>query len=36
LQGEITRFRGIERGCRHAESYIRHVQSPDFALPLVS
>ncbi len=34
LQEQITRLRGIERGCRHAESYIRHVQSPDFELPL--
>jgi LmbE family N-acetylglucosaminyl deacetylase len=34
LQERVTLFRGIERGCRHAESYIRHVQSPDFVLPL--
>jgi len=34
LQEQITRLRGIERGCRHAESFIRHVQSPDFVLPL--
>jgi N-acetylglucosamine malate deacetylase 1 len=34
LQEQVTRLRGIERGCRHAESYIRHVQSPDFELPL--
>ena len=27
-------MRGIESGRRHAEGYIRHVQSPDFALPL--
>jgi N-acetylglucosamine malate deacetylase 1 len=33
LQEQITRMRGIERGCRHAESFIRHVQSPDFVLP---
>jgi N-acetylglucosamine malate deacetylase 1 len=33
LQEQITRLRGIERGCRHAEGYIRHVQSPDLALP---
>lgn len=34
LQEQVTRLRGIESGHRHAESYIRHVQSPDFALPL--
>jgi LmbE family N-acetylglucosaminyl deacetylase len=34
LQEQVTRLRGIERGVRHAESFIRHVQSPDFALPL--
>jgi LmbE family N-acetylglucosaminyl deacetylase len=34
LQERVTRLRGLERGCRQAESYIRHVQSPDFALPL--
>ncbi len=34
LQEQVTRLRGIERGCRHAEGYIRHVQSPDFELPL--
>jgi N-acetylglucosamine malate deacetylase 1 len=33
LQEQITRFRGIERRCRHAEGFIRHSQSPDFALP---
>jgi LmbE family N-acetylglucosaminyl deacetylase len=36
LQGQVTRLRGIERGVRQAEGFIRHVQSPDFALPLVS
>jgi LmbE family N-acetylglucosaminyl deacetylase len=36
LQETVTRMRGIERGCKQAEGYIRHVQSPDFALPLVS
>ncbi len=36
LQGLVTRMRGIESGHAHAEAYIRHVQSPDFALPLVS
>ena len=35
LQEQVTRLRGIERGVRCAEGYIRHVQSPDFALPLV-
>jgi N-acetylglucosamine malate deacetylase 1 len=34
LQEQVTRLRGIESGHGHAESYIRHVQSPDFALPL--
>jgi len=34
LQEQITRLRGIERGCRHAEGYIRHIQNNDFALPL--
>jgi hypothetical protein len=33
LQGHVTRMRGIESGHRQAEAYIRHVQSPDFALP---
>ena len=36
LQEQITRMRGIESGHRHAESFIRHVQSPDFNLPLLS
>jgi LmbE family N-acetylglucosaminyl deacetylase len=36
LQEQVTRLRGIERGVRQAEGFIRHVQSPDFALPLVS
>jgi N-acetylglucosamine malate deacetylase 1 len=35
LQQQVTRMRGIESGHREAESYIRHVQSRDFALPLV-
>jgi LmbE family N-acetylglucosaminyl deacetylase len=35
LQEQVMRLRGIESGHRHAESFIRHVQSPDFALPLV-
>jgi LmbE family N-acetylglucosaminyl deacetylase len=33
LQEQVTRFRGIERGVRQAEAYIRHLQSPDIALP---
>jgi LmbE family N-acetylglucosaminyl deacetylase len=34
LQEQVTRLRGIESGHRQAEAYIRHVQSPDFVLPL--
>jgi LmbE family N-acetylglucosaminyl deacetylase len=34
LQEQITLMRGIERGCRYAESYVRHIQSSDFGLPL--
>jgi LmbE family N-acetylglucosaminyl deacetylase len=33
LQSHVMTMRGIESGHRHAEAYIRHVQSPDFALP---
>ena len=36
LQETITRMRGIERGTAQAEGFIRHVQSPDFTLPLLS
>ena len=36
LQDHVSRMRGIESGHRQAEAYIRHIQSPDFALPLVS
>jgi len=36
LQETVTRMRGIERGTAQAEGFIRHVQSPDFALPLIS
>ncbi len=36
LQEQVMRMRGIESGHRHAESFIRHVQSPDFMLPLLS
>jgi LmbE family N-acetylglucosaminyl deacetylase len=35
LQEQVTRLRGIERGCGQAESFIRHIQSPDFGLPLI-
>jgi hypothetical protein len=31
---EVSRFRGDECGRKHAEAFIRHVQSPDQALPL--
>jgi N-acetylglucosamine malate deacetylase 1 len=34
LQEQVTRLRGIESGRQHAEGFIRHVQSPDFDLPL--
>jgi LmbE family N-acetylglucosaminyl deacetylase len=34
LQEQVTRLRGIESGHRQAEAFIRHIQSPDFALPL--
>ena len=36
LAGAGHAMRGIESGHRHAEAFIRHVQSPDFALPLIS
>ena len=36
LQETVTRMRGIERGTAHAEGFIRHVQSPDFSLPVIS
>ncbi|MGO8678376.1 MAG: PIG-L deacetylase family protein [Limisphaerales bacterium] len=36
LQETVARMRGIESGHRLAEGYIRHVQSPDFALPMAS
>src|SRR5512140_2100873 len=35
LQEMVTRLRGIESGDRQAEGFIRHIQSPDFALPLL-
>ena len=31
---EVSRFRGDECGRKHAEAFIRHVQSPDGGLPL--
>jgi LmbE family N-acetylglucosaminyl deacetylase len=34
LQELVTRMRGIESGHKQAEGYIRHVQSPDFGLPM--
>ena len=33
LQESVMRLRGIESGHKHAEAYIRLVQSPDFGLP---
>ncbi len=33
LQEQVARFRGIERGVRQAEAFIRLVQGPDVALP---
>ena len=33
VQDRVTRMRGLERGCRHAEGFIRHVQGPDLDLP---
>lgn len=36
LQAMVTRMRGVESGHPQAEGYIRHVQSPDFALPMTS
>jgi N-acetylglucosamine malate deacetylase 1 len=34
LQEAVTKFRGLESGYSQAEGFIRHVQSPDFGLPL--
>jgi len=34
LQELVTRLRGIESGHKQAEGFIRHIQSPDFALPM--
>lgn len=36
LQELVTRMRGTERGHQQAEGFIRHIQSPDFTLPLAS
>jgi LmbE family N-acetylglucosaminyl deacetylase len=33
LQKTITQMRGIEFGCKHAEGFVRLVQSPDLPLP---
>lgn len=33
LHDEMNRFRGHECGCRLAEAFVRHVQSPDDSLP---
>jgi N-acetylglucosamine malate deacetylase 1 len=34
VQEMVTKMRGLESGHPQAEGFIRHVQSPDFALPL--
>ena len=36
LQEMVAQMRGVESGHTQAEGYIRHVQSPDFALPMAS
>jgi LmbE family N-acetylglucosaminyl deacetylase len=36
LQELVTRMRGAESGHAQAEAYVRHAQSPDFSLPMVS
>jgi LmbE family N-acetylglucosaminyl deacetylase len=33
LQEQVSRFRGVERGCKHAEAFIRHVISHSDLLP---
>jgi LmbE family N-acetylglucosaminyl deacetylase len=33
LQERVTQMRGIEKGCKFAEAYIRHTQSSNFPLP---
>jgi LmbE family N-acetylglucosaminyl deacetylase len=34
LQSQVSRFRGIERGCTHAEAFLRHSHSPKQAVGL--
>ncbi len=35
IQEQVTRFRGMERGSKQAEAFIRHVQSPNVSnLPI--
>ena len=34
LQEMVARFRGAESGHKQAEAYVRHIQSPAFALPV--
>jgi LmbE family N-acetylglucosaminyl deacetylase len=36
LQSLVTRFRGIEIGCSHAEGFIRHIHSREDLLPISS
>jgi LmbE family N-acetylglucosaminyl deacetylase len=31
---QMNRFRGLECGRKYAEAFVRHVQSPDYSLPL--
>ena len=33
LQAKVTEMRGIESGCKHAEGFVRQVQSPEIPLP---
>ena len=33
LQNQVTQFRGVESGCRQAEAFIRHHESPAHLLP---
>ena len=35
MQEQVTKFRGIEKGVRQAEGFIRHVQGPEIALPIL-
>jgi hypothetical protein len=35
LQESVSRLRGIESGHNQAEAFIRHIQSPDFSLPML-